>query len=169
MVQEWRPLAFWASCSIEHDGLIARVRAANEGCVVNKEVIQASTFKSKGTLTVDDYHEFNNWLLENERVSNKDVGDKLDALRLRRWATWHVLAPANPNIKQTNSVPLSLPLCFPSLAPELTWLCIHSLVFCLVSMDFWWGCSLRLLGANQVTTFFVSAQGWTPTSRTSSR
>ena len=108
-MQDWRPFAFWASCSCDNEVLIEKVKAVNAGTEQDKEVIRRSTIKEYGTLTVDDYHAFNVWLLEQEKVSYKAVVGKLAALQHHRWAYWHIMGDDNPRVDQSCSMPPHTP------------------------------------------------------------
>jgi hypothetical protein len=98
LVQHWRPFAFWASCSCDDDQVVNRVKLANLGCIADREHIRPATFKDIGNLNVADMKAFNQWLLELDRPTFKDVQTKLNELRHRRAATWHIMAHDNPSI-----------------------------------------------------------------------
>ena len=106
LVQLWRPMAFWASCSWEDDLVAAKVKQANHGCAPGKEVIRPSTLKEIATLNISDFKEYNKWLLQEEKPTYKSVVNKLLALRHWRWAYWHVMAPDNPMVAESCSMSL---------------------------------------------------------------
>jgi len=94
--------------SCRDDLVLQKVRSANQGCESEKEVVRPASFKEYGTLNTKDLEQFNDWFLQQDCPSFKQVTAKLASLRHYRWAAWHILALDNPNILPENSVPLLL-------------------------------------------------------------
>jgi hypothetical protein len=105
LVQAWRPMAFWAACSRDDDRVQQKVKQVNTGCTPEKEVVRAATIKEYGNLNVEDFQQFNFWLVDEEKVTYKGVVTKLAQLRHHRWAYWHIMAPDNPNVDPSCRMP----------------------------------------------------------------
>jgi hypothetical protein len=85
--------------------VVARVKECNAGCQPEKEVLRVALFKEVANLNISDYAEFNAWLLEVEKPTFRQVKEKIQELRKRRWAIWHIMAPDNPRVADECSMP----------------------------------------------------------------
>lgn len=108
MKQTWRPWCFWACCSWDNEQVPAVIKAVNKGCAPGKEVIRPATIKEYGNLTIEEIAALNEWLVKQESLTFKAFQAKLDSLRHRRWAIWHLRGSDNPNVHPDNSMLLSV-------------------------------------------------------------
>jgi hypothetical protein len=105
LIQQFRPLAFFASANVDDPDIVETVvkmnlRAGN----VDEEVFRPSVLKNAPALTVEDMRELSTWMTEQPRVFKSDLVKHLGQMQLRRWARWHIFCPDNPHIHSTLGV-----------------------------------------------------------------
>lgn len=101
IVQYYRPLAFFAACTYNMDGVVEAAEAINEGVIkLADEQFRPTSLKENSALYVEDMRDFGKWMLrtqeERKAITITTINKFLKKLVHRRWARFHVNCADSP-------------------------------------------------------------------------
>lgn len=99
-MQYYRPLAFFASCTYDMEGIVDVVESINDGVLkLSEEQFRPTSLKESGSLYREDLRDFGQWLLRTHEagttISLSMINKFLKKLVHRRMARFHVFCPGS--------------------------------------------------------------------------
>lgn len=107
MVNQYRNLAFYASCNCQKKERIDCIQQINgPNPSEREEIFRANQLREGGFMTIADYKSLGGWLARTKNVKTRTITSMVKALQHQRLAHYHVYCESNPFVAPEKSMSL---------------------------------------------------------------
>lgn len=105
MVNQYRNLAFYASCNCQKKERIECIQQINGANPSEKEeIFRANQLREGGFMTIADYKSLGGWLARTKNLKTRTITSMVKALQHQRLAHYHVFCESNPFVAPEKSM-----------------------------------------------------------------